>query len=660
MAELATIQVKLVANAQKFKKDIDSGKKSIENLKKSTGKLTKGSKSTQEAIRNLSGSIAAVQGPLGPVAGRLNSIGAILGRVNLGAVALIGAFTAAGVVLGKFARAGAEAERVGLRLQAIIQATGGAAQLSSRDIELLAESIAKNTLASVQGARQAAGVLLTFKSITSDTFEDALKLSQDLAEVGFGSINTAALQLGKALEEPEIGLSALRRVGVSFTQDQKELIKVLALTGRKAEAQRIIIKALKDQVGGAGERAGGGLAGAFDTLSENIGLFFERAAGSVVVDTLTASLKTLNDIVEKFVPELEDFSKLTGEELTMRIELANEKIKEEEERLKALEESVLSNIKSSLAFAGAVNFVKTRIERRISTLKKEIRAIQEQQKVNKSAQEEANQAIIAKDKALEKLTRNQNREIQLTNKSAEEQRALNMEFKIFDAILSKIGDNKEGRKAAREIIENNRGVFEKNAKILEDFKKQAKDAQDLGQGVGQAFFTAGDIIADAFAKGELASLSFKNVLRSLLVDIQKTILQVLILNKIRAGIEKGITKIFTPEAPVLGVPDQIGIPKSATGGNVQQTNVPRLVGERGPELFVPRTAGSIIPSSQTPSAMSGGSPVVINQNLNFALGVTNTVRSEIANLLPSIQQSTISAVADAKLRGGKFAKAFGG
>jgi hypothetical protein len=86
-----------------------------------------------------------------------------------------------------------------------------------------------------------------------------------------------------------------------------------------------------------------------------------------------------------------------------------------------------------------------------------------------------------------------------------------------------------------------------------------------------------------------------------------------------------------------------------------------LVGERGPELFVPRTAGSIVPSSLTPGALSGGgSGVVINQNLNFALGVTNTVRTEIANLLPTIQQSTISAVADAKLRGGKFAKAFGG
>ena len=97
----------------------------------------------------------------------------------------------------------------------------------------------------------------------------------------------------------------------------------------------------------------------------------------------------------------------------------------------------------------------------------------------------------------------------------------------------------------------------------------------------------------------------------------------------------------------------------ATGGAIQ-ANRPALVGERGPELFVPRTAGAITPSSLNTKENGWWTPIVINQNLNFALGVTNTVRSEIANLLPSIQQSTISAVADAKVRGGKFAKAFGG
>ena len=56
--------------------------------------------------------------------------------------------------------------------------------------------------------------------------------------------------------------------------------------------------------------------------------------------------------------------------------------------------------------------------------------------------------------------------------------------------------------------------------------------------------------------------------------------------------------------------------------------------------------------------MGGG--ITIEQNLNFATGVSQTVRAEVMNLLPAIQQSTVSAVQDARLRGGRFAKDFGG
>ena len=49
---------------------------------------------------------------------------------------------------------------------------------------------------------------------------------------------------------------------------KKEMIKVLTMTGRKAEAQRIILDALDQQVGGAGVKAATGLAGAVDSLRE--------------------------------------------------------------------------------------------------------------------------------------------------------------------------------------------------------------------------------------------------------------------------------------------------------------------------------------------------------------------------------------------------------
>ena len=157
-----------------------------------------------------------------------------------------------------------------LKLKAIIKATGGAANLSLHEIEELSSEIGIATLASTQKVRDAAGILLTFKSIQGDTFKSALRLTQDLAEVGFGDLRTASMQLGKALEEPIVGLGALRRVGVSFTESQKEQIRVLSMTGEKTKAQEIIIRALNEQVGGAGVKAASGLHGEILNTREKI------------------------------------------------------------------------------------------------------------------------------------------------------------------------------------------------------------------------------------------------------------------------------------------------------------------------------------------------------------------------------------------------------
>ena len=287
-SNLATIRVELIANAQKFKSNIDKASGGLKKLDKATKKTTKGSKGMAEQLRNVSGSIAAVQGPLGPVAGRISAIGAIIGRVNPLYLVMTAGLVAVGLALTKFVKIGAKAESQFLKLDALLKATSGAAKVTGEDIEAMAVAIGRGTLASVQGARDAAGVLLTFKSIAGETFERTLALTQDLAAVGFGSMKTAALQLGKALEEPEIGLSALRRVGVSFNEQQKEQIKVMSLTGRQAEAQELILKALEEQVGGAGKGAAGGLSGAFDTLGENIVLFFEKSkVGKMIVTGLS-------------------------------------------------------------------------------------------------------------------------------------------------------------------------------------------------------------------------------------------------------------------------------------------------------------------------------------------------------------------------------------
>jgi phage-related minor tail protein len=106
----------------------------------------------------------------------------------------------------------------------------------------------------------------------------------------------------------------------------------------------------------------------------------------------------------------------------------------------------------------------------------------------------------------------------------------------------------------------------------------------------------------------------------------------------------------------IGVPTSQPVAASASGGAIG-SNQPMLVGERGPEIFMPRTAGSIINANDSKGMMSGGQGVTVVQNNNFAVGVTPTVRAEVLNMMPLIKAQTLNAVADAKQRGGGFRSA---
>ena len=438
MSTVGTIRVELIANAQKFKKGIDGAKAKTKELGKATDLVSNKQKKFQTRLRDVAGSIAAVQGPLGPVAGRLNAIGAITGRVSGKLLAFLGIGTLAAVVLGKFIKAGARAESQFLKLNAILKATGNAAGQTATDIEVLAESIGKNTLASVQGARDAAGVLLTFKSITGETFGEVLKLSQDLAAVGFGSIQTAAIQLGKALEEPEIGLSSLRRVGVSFTEQQKEQIKVLSLTGQQAKAQALILKALKDQVGGAGEGAAGGLAGAFDTLAENVTLFFERnIVGRGIVKSLTVALNGLAAAVGFLVPGLTQVETTQGG--------LNQGFKESE---KVIADNIakvnqLTLQKSNLNKLNITG--RLQINREIKALEKQI-AIESELNAERKKKLDflndetkvVNKANDIAEKTISKITRQKKREIELLQANTKNKNFIKLRIKLEDALISKL------------------------------------------------------------------------------------------------------------------------------------------------------------------------------------------------------------------------------
>ncbi len=261
-------------------------------------------------------SIATIAGGrLGLLLTQLTLIGDVIGRrfsalgggsgggvgfpLLIGIGAGIAGIVAAGAALRSLVQEGSEAEQQLLKLGAIVRATGGSAGFTAKEIDSLAEEIAFATLATEEQVKDAAAQLLTFRSISGETFQRTLALAQDLAAAGFGSVGSAALQLGKALEAPILGMTQLRRSGVVLSDSQKEVIRSLEESGRHLEAQKALLDAVAERVAGTGRGEAGGLAGAWQELGERLDEFVEESSKRIGIITALANAV---DILVSVIP----------------------------------------------------------------------------------------------------------------------------------------------------------------------------------------------------------------------------------------------------------------------------------------------------------------------------------------------------------------------
>lgn len=97
--------------------------------------------------------------------------------------------------------------------------------------------------------------LLTFGNVAGQVFDRAQQAALDMAQRMGGDVQAATMLVGKALNDPIKGLTALSRVGIQFTAQQKEQIKTMAAAGNMAGAQGIILGELERQFGGAAAAA---------------------------------------------------------------------------------------------------------------------------------------------------------------------------------------------------------------------------------------------------------------------------------------------------------------------------------------------------------------------------------------------------------------------
>jgi len=156
----------------------------------------------------------------------------------------------------------------------------------------------------------------------------------------------------------------------------------------------------------------------------------------------------------------------------------------------------------------------------------------------------------------------------------------------------------------------------------------------------------------AFTDAITGAKSFGEAMRGLAKSVVDSLIKMLVQYYITKPLFDAITGGLSS---MVGGGGGAGGGGKAIGGAVQ-AGKPYMVGERGPELFVPNASGGIVANNQ----LGGGDAVVVNQTINVTTGVQQTVRAEIANLLPQISNAAKAAVADSRMRGGGFSKAMVG
>lgn len=251
---------------------------------------------------------AAIDRDTNSLGSRIGSrLGSVFKTVGIGASVAIGAALVGVFKTGLGELQDYEAGRA--QLEAGLKSTGNTAGITVNQMESLASSIQNYSGQTDDSIVKTESLLLTFKNIknqagqNNDIFTQTTKIAADMAARMGGDASGAAIQLGKALNDPIAGISALSRVGVTFTEGQKKQIAAMVDAGNTMGAQKIILKELNSEFGGSAEAAGKTLPGQLAILKRH----FEDVSQTVVtalVPALTSSIHFISDEVAPAISSL--------------------------------------------------------------------------------------------------------------------------------------------------------------------------------------------------------------------------------------------------------------------------------------------------------------------------------------------------------------------
>lgn len=211
-----------------------------------------------------------------PIAGARNSVSGFVSAIRGSVTGLMGAFAPLAAIVapiaGMFALKSVvdgarESEQATKKFQAVLTATGGAAGITVDEMSELAGELQRTSNFEDDATVNAGAMLASFTNIRGDVFKGAVRSAADLSAVMGTDLQSSIKLVGKALDDPTRGMTALRRQGITFSAEQKQQIADLQKKGDLVGAQAVILKELESKFGGAAEA----MADPFTQIQNQIG-----------------------------------------------------------------------------------------------------------------------------------------------------------------------------------------------------------------------------------------------------------------------------------------------------------------------------------------------------------------------------------------------------
>ena len=202
------------------------------------------------------------------------------------------------------------------------------------------------------------------------------------------------------------------------------------------------------------------------------------------------------------------------------------------------------------------------------------------------------------------------------------------------------------------------------------FKSWSDSIPDMTTNVQNLTKQGLDGLTDSLTAGITGAANFADAIKSMAKSVVDSLIKMLVQKYIVDAAFGAITGYFGSKATGGGSGSTVGMRQDAPAMPVIPANISDSFAGGGFTGYGSRSGGvdgkggfaAILHPNETviDHQRGGGGGVVVNQTINVTTGVQQTVRAEIATLMPQIANAAKGAVADARMRGGGYSKALVG